>query len=324
MDFKIGDRVSFLNERGGGVIVSIKDKQTVLVSEDDGFTTPYSIKQLVKVYNAETGVIKDIQVPTFTHDVNQIALLFVPKDNTNLMGSDIDLQLVNSSGSNFYFELYLHEAGKLLIFSSGQLADGMTQLVKSIPRGELEAYSNLRFQCLFNSTKKMASMHPLEQLVSIKASKFYKESSFTFSTYVNNIALGYTIAAAEDIERLKQQSLEADSQIVNKEFKPLEKKSLPHNYLRKDAEVDLHISEILEDQMGMASVQMLQIQLHVFKKELEKAIQLNYSSITFIHGIGKGVLKDAMLKELEGYTGIKFYPANYQKYGNGATKVEII
>jgi dsDNA-specific endonuclease/ATPase MutS2 len=51
---------------------------------------------------------------------------------------------------------------------------------------------------------------------------------------------------------------------------------------------------------------------------------LNYGSITFIHGIGKGVLKEAVLKELEDFKGIKFYPANYQKYGNGAIKVEIL
>ena len=324
MDFKIGDRVSFLNEKGGGVVVAIKDKHTVVVSEDDGFTTPYSIKQLVKVNNSVGTVAKDIQAPTLTHDLKQIALLFVPKDNTNLMNSDIDIQLVNSSGCNFYFELYQIEANKILLFSSGQLADGMTQLVKSVPRTEIEAFCKLRFQCLFNATKKMEAMHPLVQLVNIKASKFYKETSYTFSTYVNNIALGFTIAAAEDIERLKQQPLELDGEIVNKEFISNEKKSLPNNYLRNDVEIDLHISEILEDQIGMSAMQMLQIQLSVFKKELEKAIQHNYGSITFIHGIGKGVLKDAILKELGAYNGIKFYPANYQKYGNGATKVEII
>jgi dsDNA-specific endonuclease/ATPase MutS2 len=69
---------------------------------------------------------------------------------------------------------------------------------------------------------------------------------------------------------------------------------------------------------------MLAIQMNVFRKELEKAIQLNYASVTFIHGIGKGVLKDAIQQELSTYKGIKHYPANFQRYGNGATKVEII
>lgn len=324
MDFKIGDRVAFLNEKGGGVVVSIKDKHTVVVSEDDGFSNPYSIKQLVKINSSVIAEVKDIPFPTVSKNDHQITLLFVPKNNTDLMNSDLDLQLVNNSGINIYFELYQIEASKILLFAGGQLADGMTQLVKSIKREEIEAYCKLRFQCLFNSTKKMEPMHPLVQILSIKASRFYKESSFAFSPFVNNISLALLLATTEDIEQLKQKPFTEIEITVDKDLAPKEKRSIPNNYLRKDVEVDLHISEILEDQIGMTAMQMLQIQLGLFKKELEKAIQQNYSSITFIHGIGKGVLKETILKELQAYKGIKYYPASYQKYGNGATKVEIL
>lgn len=323
MDFKIGDRVSFLNEKGGGIVVSIKDKNTVVVSEDDGFSTPYAVKHLVKVHQSVTATIQDLQIPNLTNEVKLIGLLFVPKDNTNLMSSDLDLQLVNNSGCNFYFELFQFEANKMLLFSSAQLADGMTHFVKTIKREEVEAYCNLKFQCLFNSTKKMLPMHPFAQQVNIKASKFYKHTSYTFSPFVANVAYSNVLANAEDIERVKQQPLELSDQLIDKEFNVTEKQSKPNNYLRKDVEVDLHISEILEDQIGVSTMQLLQIQLNLFKKELEKAIHLNYASITFIHGIGKGVLKQAILKELEEYQGIKYYPASFQKYGSGATKVEI-
>lgn len=324
MDFKVGDRVSFLNEKGGGVVVSIRDKHTVVVSEDDGFSTPYSVKQLVKINNPVSTVVNDVQVPALSYEEKQICLLFVPKDNTDLMHCDFDLQLVNNSGSNLYFELYQTEAGKILLFSYGQLAEGMTHLVKTIKREEIEAYCKLRFQCLFNSNKKMDPMHPLMQHVHIKASKFYKDSSYNFSKFVNNLALQYSLATLQDIERLKQQPLDIEEQLMtDKESKSGIKQSKPNHYLRVDEEIDLHISEILENQIGMSPMQMLQIQLNLFKKELEKAIQLNYASITFIHGIGKGVLKESILRELEGYEGIKYYPASFQKYGNGATKVEI-
>jgi hydroxymethylpyrimidine pyrophosphatase-like HAD family hydrolase len=170
----------------------------------------------------------------------------------------------------------------------------------------------------------MEPMHALVQHLQIKPSKFYKASSYVFSSSINNLALSCTLAGLEDIERLKQQPLENFEVTFDKESSSQGKVSKPNHYLRKDEEVDLHISEILENQMGMSAMQMLQIQLNLFKKELEKAIQHNYSSITFIHGIGKGVLKESILKELEAYKGIKFYPASYQKYGNGATKVEIL
>lgn len=323
MDFKIGDRVSFLNEKGGGVIVSIRDKNTVVVSEDDGFSTPYAIKSLVKVNKPAPAVVGEIQMPTASPEIQQISLLFVPKDNTHLMDSDLDLQLVNNAGSNFYFELYYFEGQHAMLFATGQLVSGMTQLIKTIKRAEIEVYCKLRFQCLFNSVKKMEPMHPFEQLITIKPSRFYKHTSFTFSKFINNMAFTCTLALQEDLERLKQRSLEVPDAFAEKEFSIPVKQSKPNHYLRVDEEIDLHISEILENQMGMSSMHMLQIQLNLFKKELEKAIQLNYASITFIHGVGKGVLKESILKELEGYKGIKYYPASFQKYGNGATKVEI-
>lgn len=324
MDFKIGDRVSFLNEKGGGVVVSIKDKNTVVVSEDDGFSTPYATKQLVKVNIAVRSVVGDVQLPASSSETKQITLLFVPKDNTNLLNSDLDLQLVNNSGINFYFELYYFEGQKTLQFASGQLGEGMTQIVKTIKRDEIEIYTKLRFQCLFNSTRKMDPMHPLVQLVQIKPSRFYKDSSYLFSSLINNLALSNALASAEDIERLRQQSLVSIEPSIDKELSLIGKVSKPNNYLRKEVEVDLHIAEILEDQMGLSAMQLLQIQLNLFKKELEKAIQNNYASVTFIHGIGKGVLKASILKELEDCKGIKFYPASFQRYGNGATKVEIL
>lgn len=324
MEFNIGDRVSFLNEIGGGVIVSIKDKQTVMVSDDDGFVSPYLIKRLVKINIPKVAKENDFQLPISNKEQHQISLLFVPKDNSNLMQSDLDLYLVNNSGYHFYFELYFYESDKVLKFASNQINDGMTQLIKTIKREEIEMYCKLRFQCIFNDVKKMEPMYPFSQMINIKASKFYKESSYYFSGFVNNNALVYQLASKEDINRLKQPIFEVNDLPLEKEFKVIEKQSKPNHYLRKDEEVDLHISELLEHQIGLSAIQMLQVQMSVFKKELEKAIQLNYASITFIHGIGKGVLKESILDELKEYKGIKFYPASFQKYGNGATKVEIL
>lgn len=324
MDIKIGDRVSFLNETGGGIVVSIKDKSTVMVSDDDGFTTPYLIKNLVKLSTPVNSVMKDHQLPLDSNEQEQISILYVPKDNTQVLQCDLDMYLVNNSGYNIYFELYLFEAQKVLLFSSGQLTDGNSQLIKLIKREEIEMYCKLRFQCLFNSGKKMEVINPLSQFITIKPSKFYKEINYSFSSLVNNAALLYTIAGKEAMERLKQPAIDLIEVPDDKDVAVSIKKSKANNYLRIDEEVDLHISELLESQIGLTAIQMLQVQLSVFKKELEKAIQLNYASITFIHGIGKGVLKESILNELSSYKGIKYYPASFQKYGNGATKVEII
>lgn len=46
---KIGDKVRFLNEVGGGVVAGFPDKQTVLVRDEDGFEIPVLIRECVVV-----------------------------------------------------------------------------------------------------------------------------------------------------------------------------------------------------------------------------------------------------------------------------------
>ncbi len=47
--FKTGDKVKFLNDVGGGTIVSFIDKNTAMVSTGDGFDIPVLLKELLKI-----------------------------------------------------------------------------------------------------------------------------------------------------------------------------------------------------------------------------------------------------------------------------------
>lgn len=49
MKFGIGDKVSFLNERGGGIITKVISKKMVEVTIDDGFVFPYAVSELVMI-----------------------------------------------------------------------------------------------------------------------------------------------------------------------------------------------------------------------------------------------------------------------------------
>ncbi|MCK7514359.1 MAG: hypothetical protein MZV70_66990 [Desulfobacterales bacterium] len=48
-DLSIGDKVKFLNQKGGGVVVKVIDPKMVLVSDDDGFEFPVLMNELVQV-----------------------------------------------------------------------------------------------------------------------------------------------------------------------------------------------------------------------------------------------------------------------------------
>jgi dsDNA-specific endonuclease/ATPase MutS2 len=63
-------------------------------------------------------------------------------------------------------------------------------------------------------------------------------------------------------------------------------------------------------------------QIQVFEKELDIAIADGRTSITFIHGIGSGKLKNAIFAYLASHPFVDHYSNDYdQRYGYGATKV---
>lgn len=92
---------------------------------------------------------------------------------------------------------------------------------------------------------------------------------------------------------------------------------------REQYEIDLHIDELVDRSKGLSNGEMLTIQLNHFQFWIEKAIKDRAEKITFIHGVGEGVLKHEIRRMLAGYPGISFHDAPYGRYGFGATEVVI-
>ena len=55
---KIGDKVRFLNEIGGGVVVGFQAKNIVLVEDEDGFQVPMAITDVVVIDEDKDAVVK--------------------------------------------------------------------------------------------------------------------------------------------------------------------------------------------------------------------------------------------------------------------------
>jgi hypothetical protein len=88
-------------------------------------------------------------------------------------------------------------------------------------------------------------------------------------------------------------------------------------------EVDLHIHQLTNTTRGMSKHDMLSLQLDTAKRQLEFAINKRIQRIVFIHGVGEGVLRLELEYLFKRYDNVKYYDANYQKYGLGATEVYI-
>lgn len=88
-------------------------------------------------------------------------------------------------------------------------------------------------------------------------------------------------------------------------------------------EVDLHIHQLTTSHKNMSNHEMLNLQLDTARHKLEFAIKKRIQKLVFIHGVGEGVLKMELDYLFGRYENVKFYAADYQKYGLGATEVYI-
>ncbi|AXG72107.1 endonuclease MutS2 [Kordia sp. SMS9] len=88
-------------------------------------------------------------------------------------------------------------------------------------------------------------------------------------------------------------------------------------------EVDLHIHQLTNSHKGMSNYDMLTLQTDTAKRQLEFAMRKRIPKVVFIHGVGAGVLKEELYYLFRQYDNVKYYDANYQKYGLGATEVYI-
>ena len=89
-------------------------------------------------------------------------------------------------------------------------------------------------------------------------------------------------------------------------------------------EVDLHISELVDTTAGLSPADILNLQIDEFRKVMDANLRNKGQKIVFIHGKGEGVLRAALMKELNHrYKGHQVQDASFREYGFGATQVTI-
>lgn len=80
--------------------------------------------------------------------------------------------------------------------------------------------------------------------------------------------------------------------------------------------VDLHAEAIVEDWEDYDADELLAISLEYFRDSLDAAIYWEYPEIKFIHGKGKGILRECIYNELREYKSTGTISAYFPAYHN--------
>ena len=295
---KIGDKVRFLSEVGGGIVTGFQGKDFVLVEDADGFDIPMPIRECVVIetddYNMKRkpgsstpkteGPVKPVkpEMPVIQRqpevrggDTLNVLLAYVPEDAKAMMTTPFEAYLVNDSNYYLYYT-YLSAEGKAWKTRSHGLVEPNTKLLlEEFTKDVLNDMERVAVQLVAFKDGKTAAIKPAVSVeIRIDTVKFYKLHTFGDSDFFEEPALIYDIV--KDDMPAKQVYVSAEEiQVALLQKKSVDKpKSQPivksgHGSKNGIIEIDLHIDSLLDDTQGMGNSEILNYQLDKFREVME-------------------------------------------------------
>lgn len=353
---KIGDKVRFLSEIGGGRVAGFQGKNIVLVEDEDGFQVPMPINEVVAVgdENYDTGHIIEMKQqqekkrkeetrelepadrpvtfkvqPEERRGGDQLSayLAFVPMELKELSHTRFEAYLVNDSNYYLRFAYLSAENNGWTLRATDEVEPNTKLFIEEFGREDLNQLDRVAIQLIAYKREKNFLLKPaVDVQLRIDGVKFYKLHTFLDNPFFEQPALVYTLVEKDKVVRplvVDAQQLKAN--MYGKDEQPKPRVQTPQ--VRKEGGplvVDLHASELLETTAGLSPSDILNHQLDVFRKTLKDYEKQRGTKIVFIHGKGEGVLRKAIVNELQyRYKSYTYQDASFQEYGYGATQVTI-
>lgn len=311
----IGDKVRLLHGNEEGVITKISGSK-VEIEIEDGFRIP-ALKNEVVVISASERMIfgeKEMEVPVISQKQQAINsrdigvfLSYLP-----LNDQAHAVYISNNSTKNYMIIVSEVFGGNSQTILADTLLPSKSQKITEKNIRDFEEWSHLMIQ-LIPINKKIEKTQPIvSKTYKFKASAFFKSKGI--APVLNKT--GYVFNITEQAKPL-------DVGALNQELQSIQPKVIP-SFPKPPKEVDLHIEKLTKDYDLMSNSEMLKLQMEVFEKNLNYAIAGGMDEITFIHGIGNGVLRKEIHRYLSQLPNIKYFKDSQKSpFGYGATLVRI-
>jgi hypothetical protein len=352
MKFKVGDKVKFLNEKGGGIVSKIISGSLVYVATEDGFELPTSTTDIISInpeskaelmFTEDFNVNMNDQVTIGSHgaageqlstrkvkpgaeETAGVYLAFVPDDQQWFITGDLEIRIINHTRHDILYNLLLEDTdGKYFGFDYGSVEAQSSSVVESIDREALPDWADGMIQILLHSEEQ--AYLPVQSNFHIKAGKFVSEGSYQESGLIREKAILYRLAVLKSFKKLagKKEAIKVEDEPIEVTASEHKRETFigRHAVSPREAVVDLHIGEIVNNIAGLSSHDMFLTQINYFVKAMDSAIENKFRKVTFIHGIGNGVLKNAIVEKLKEYDGTEKRSASLASFGQGALDILI-
>jgi len=354
-----GDIVRFLNSVGGGTVNRIADG-IAYVEDEDGFETPALVRECVVVAHAgeKPSTDKFVEIPKAgkketkapgpatvrpedpfpeseeTPEGERLTaiLAYEPREIKHLQTTTFDAYLVNDSN---YYLLFAYmtrpDSGDWTIRYAGRIEPGIQLYLGEVRREDLVDMDRVAVQYVaYKEGREFRLKSPGAMETRLDTTKFCRLHCFHENEYFTTPVIAVDIVRRDVVSR----SMTVDSSALEDAIRAKKSADIPRRQPLKKTKknnpdeplvVDLHIAELLDDLRGLSNADMLNVQIDEFRKVMDENLKNHGLKIVFIHGKGEGVLRQALLKELNyRYKGHKVQDASFREYGYGATQVTIV
>ncbi|MDR1341995.1 MAG: DUF2027 domain-containing protein [Prevotellaceae bacterium] len=353
---KIGDKVRFLNDVGGGTVLRIEGK-TAIICDGDGFEIPTPIADVVVVNvrestnfpvkaaqsgrsmdapaaadrekrvggnNPANAPAEQLAAVSPERDASgesyELMLAFLPPANEKA-----ELYLLNDSPYRALYSVGMYERdGGVLPLAQGQMEGDSKQQISTLSVSLLREPRKLRVEILLYKNVRYRPQNVDAADVELSPVKFFKQGAFVENDFFDENALIVGVFSGKVAEKEKMRSVSAEEikaalqQKSDDLPKPLQAFRQPEL-----EEVDLHAEMLVSDVRKLSAGELLELQMSRFSATLENALVSGRKGrIVFIHGIGSGKLKQELRQSLvKNYPELSFQDASFREYGYGATMV---
>lgn len=361
---KVGDIVRFLSSTGGGRIVKIDGQIAHVEEEDGFETpvllkelvvvTPAGdtatsrdafggtaqaaqrkeaerLSKFVATKMPETEVAPKIEETATGNKIN-LVLGFQPVEIKHLTTTTFEAYLVNDSNYYIYFTFLSRADGDegWTTRFAGIVEPNIQIFLEEFDRDQAGRLDRVALQYIaFKRDKQFQLKAPVAIERPLDVTKFFKLHCFHDNPYFDTPVIAIDIVKNDIPQRpmvIDSSSLEdAMRQKRHEDSRPT-RRPVKRREPKKDEPlvVNLHIGELLDSTRGMSNADILNYQIDTFRKVMEENLRNPGKKIVFIHGKGEGVLRQALMKELNHrYKGHDIQDASFREYGYGATQITI-
>jgi len=253
---KIGDKVSFLNEVGGGVISGFQGNGIVLVEDEDGFEipmranevcvissvsyekpNPYAVKpskpaKVVEAEHEEELEIEPADLPiSFQPEPEErkggdklyAYLAFVPLNGKDMVNNRYAVFYINDSNYFQQFVLSTRENSVCHFRKAALVEPNTKQYIDEIGKEDLNEIERILVQMISYKDRKTYMRRPVVDVeLRIDGRKFYKITSFTENDFFEEDAM--LIPIVED-DRVSETELQFSAELEKKLKKAMTEKT---------------------------------------------------------------------------------------------------